>query len=68
VSYINGETHVIDGGNIIQEYKVPPSDYYPVRMAMSPARIRQGSSNTQIDELRAAGGEISGTRLANVMA
>jgi 3-oxoacyl-[acyl-carrier protein] reductase len=27
-SYINGETLVIDGGNIIQEYKGPPSDYY----------------------------------------
>jgi 3-oxoacyl-[acyl-carrier protein] reductase len=27
-SYINGETLVIDGGNIIQEYKGPSSDYY----------------------------------------
>ena len=27
-SYINGETLVVDGGNIVQEYKGPPADYY----------------------------------------
>lgn len=27
-SYINGATLVVDGGNIIQEYKGPPADYY----------------------------------------
>ena len=27
-SYVNGETIVIDGGNILQEYKGAPADYY----------------------------------------
>ncbi len=27
-SYINGTTLVVDGGNIVQEYKGPPADYY----------------------------------------
>ena len=27
-SYVTGQTLVVDGGNVVQEYKGPPADYY----------------------------------------